>query len=80
MANTTACTRYDEILSSYNVSAYDSEKKQSHVAFLLNGKKVVAVGYNQYHRNSFNGCRISSLHAEIDCIRQLKGIFSKEKT
>lgn len=49
---------------------YSKEKKQSHVAFLLSGKKVLSIGLNDYYHQSLNGKRISSLHAEINCLRK----------
>ena len=66
--------RYENIISLYREKTYSKDKKQSHAAFLMNGKKLVSVGYNQFGRYSFGGSRVSSLHAEMDCIRQIKGI------
>lgn len=56
------------IIENYLEDIYCKEKKQSHAAFLFSGKKLIAVGYNQYNRHSLNGKYITSLHAEVDCL------------
>lgn len=59
------------IINSYLEDAYCENKKQSHIAFLLNGKKLVSVGYNDYDRQSLDGQRVSSVHAEVACLYKL---------
>jgi len=58
---------------------YSKEKKQSHVAFLLSGKKIISIGCNDYNHHSLNGKRISSLHAEIKCLNYYFKSHSKIK-
>lgn len=58
---------------------YSKEKKQSHVAFLLSGKKIISIGCNDYNHHSLNGKRISSLHAEIKCLNYFFKNHSKIK-
>jgi deoxycytidylate deaminase len=52
---------------------YNKDNRVCHIAFLLKGKKMVRIGYNQMHRNYYNRKVITSLHAEVDCIRKLTG-------
>ncbi len=64
---------FERVLDQYVEEAleYNRENKACHVAFLLKNKKtVLRIGYNQMDRQCFRGQPISSLHAEIDCLRQ----------
>lgn len=61
----------NSMINSYLECAYYDEKKQSHIAFLMSGRKLISVGYNDYDRQSLNGHRVSSVHAEVDCLLKL---------
>lgn len=48
-------------------------KKSCHIALLIKGKnKVISHGFNQMDRGCFRGKSITSLHAEIDCLRKIR--------
>lgn len=56
---------------------YDSlnknkKEKSCHIAVLFKNKSMIYVGHNQMNRQFYNGKMITSLHAEIDCIRKIK--------
>jgi len=67
---------FDRIIQIYVDKAleYNKDHKSSHIALLLQGKKVICWGYNQMDRQCFRGQAITSLHAEIDCLRKCRPI------
>lgn len=67
------------LIDNYIEKTYSKEKKQSHAAFLFSGKKLLSVGYNDYNRHFLQGERISSLHAEMDCLNKFFKYTTKIK-
>jgi deoxycytidylate deaminase len=63
--------RYDIIVNKYKQHALKTNSRSCHIAFLLKGKKILHFGLNQMNRNYYEGKSITSLHAEIDCLRKL---------
>lgn len=63
---------FDCIVSKYRETALNPENRSCHVAFLLKGKKILHVGFNQMNRNYYEGQSVTSLHAEIDCLRKIR--------
>lgn len=63
---------YDTIVNKYKQYAMNPESRSCHIAFLLKGKKMLHIGINQMNRNYYKGKAVTSLHAEIDCIRKIK--------
>lgn len=57
---------YDNIISPTNNS---NNFRYNHIAYLFKGKKLVKFSTNDYFRQCFNNKRITSLHAEIGCIK-----------
>ena len=54
--------------------------KSCHIAVLMQGtRKVCSYGINQMERQYYRGRHVSSLHAEIDCVRKCKSIDGKRK-
>ena len=46
--------------------------KSCHIAVLLKGKrKICSYGFNQMDRQCYRGKHVSSLHAEVDCVRKM---------
>jgi deoxycytidylate deaminase len=72
---------FDSIIRGYITDALEHNKynKSCHIAVLLDRKKVVSYGFNQMDRQCFRGKAITSLHAEIDCLRKLRPISSIKK-
>lgn len=52
----------------------NANNKSCHLALLLRGHKVMSYGFNQMDRQCFRGKTISSMHAEIDCLRKCRPI------
>lgn len=52
--------------------ALNKENKSCHIAILLQGSKIISHGFNQMDRQCFRGKGITSLHAEIDCLRKCR--------
>jgi len=44
--------------------------KSCHVAFLIRSNKIISYGYNRMDRNCYNGKFVTSVHAEVDCLRK----------
>jgi deoxycytidylate deaminase len=66
---------YDNIVKQYIDDAIklNKYKKSCHIALLIKGKnEVLSYGYNQMDRGCFRGKSITSLHAEIDCLRKIR--------
>ena len=70
--------KFESILSLYLEDTYKKEKKQSHQAFLLYGNKLVYSEHNEYDRYILRGERMSSLHAEMNCVRRLCWLKGKK--
>lgn len=52
--------------------------KSCHIAVLLQGKrKICSYGFNQMDRQCYRGRHVSSLHAEVDCVRKIQHIQQK---
>lgn len=74
---------FEKLLDKYAEKALYKNRynKACHVAFLLKNRKVpIKIGYNQMERQCFQGQEITSLHAEIDCLRQCRSIKAKNYT
>lgn len=69
-------SKFDKIVELYMDETFERnrENRACHVAFLLKGKKVIQTGFNQMDRQCFRGKCITSLHAEIDCLRKARPI------
>jgi len=67
---------FDRIIQQYvdEVLEHNKNHKSCHIAILLQGRKVISVGFNQMDRQCFRGESIRSLHAEIDCLRKCRPI------
>jgi deoxycytidylate deaminase len=67
---------FDRVIQAYIDEAFELNKsnKSCHLALLLQGHKVISYGFNQMDRQCFRGKTISSLHAEIDCLRKCRPI------
>lgn len=63
---------FDYIVNKYKDDALIPKNRSCHIAFLLKGKKILHIGYNQMNRNYYEGHSITSLHAEIDCLRKIR--------
>jgi deoxycytidylate deaminase len=65
---------FDKIIRTYLQDALTLNKnnKSCHMAFLLHHQKIISHGFNQMDRQCFRGRAITSLHAEIDCIRKIR--------
>ncbi len=63
---------YDTIVNKYKQFAMNPESRSCHIAFLLKGKKMLHIGLNQMNRNYYEGQTVTSLHAEIDCLRKIR--------
>lgn len=61
-------SKFENIISRY-ISEFGSTTDIRHIALLLNGPKVVSVGYSDPTQCSFNGIRMPSKHAEMDALR-----------
>lgn len=72
---------FDKIIQNYASEALELNRynKSCHIAILLHKKKVVSFGYNQMDRQCFRGKAITSLHAEVDCIRKIRPISDISK-
>ncbi len=57
---------YDKFI---NIIDENSDFRYNHVAYLFKGKKLVKCCTNNYNRQCFNSKRVTSLHAEIGCIK-----------
>lgn len=54
---------------------HNGDNKACHMALLMSGNnKVISFGFNQMDRQCFRGKYVSSVHAEIDCLRKYRPI------
>lgn len=69
-------TCFERVVQGYVDEAIAANKhnKSCHVALLLQGRKVVSVGFNQMDRQCFRGKSVYSVHAEVDCLRKCRPI------
>jgi hypothetical protein len=67
---------FDKIIQNYVQEALEHNKynKSCHIAILLDGKQPISYGFNQMDRQCFRGKAITSLHAEVDCLRKVRPI------
>jgi len=64
---------FRSIINKYIMSnKYSVGSGSKHIAFLIKGKCVIKFAKNEYERQCFKGKSTTSLHAEINCVRQLK--------
>ena len=69
--------KFDRLIENYADGALkiNGENRACHIAFLLKTNKIaLKIGYNRMDRQCFRGREITSLHAEIDCLRQYRPI------
>jgi deoxycytidylate deaminase len=64
-------TKYENIINILRSMCMNATCRYSHVACIVKGKKLVSYSRNDYSRQCFNGKYISSLHAEIACMRNI---------
>lgn len=68
---------YQNIIYRYIEDAIElnRHKKSCHIAILVKRKnEVISYGFNQMERGCFRGKKITSLHAEIDCLRKIRPV------
>lgn len=64
--------KYHELISPYILSQSEiNQRIGKHVCIILQGRKVLSVGYSNNNRTYFCGIEISSLHSEMDAIKSL---------
>lgn len=65
--------RYARIIFPYILEEKESRDKKmgKHVCLIMQGNKVVSVGYSNNNRVTFCGMNVSSLHGEMSAVNPL---------